>query len=306
MTDAEKFLNALASNLLEQERLILIAFRGDPDDAPTHAWRPRPWKPGNEIPFSAKNNAYSTVASFGKVADGGFRRRKDSFKAGHALLIDDVRTKVPFDVVKGVKPTAIIETSPGNEQWWYMLGDPERDYDKFDQVIRAFIRDRLLGNDPGQAGVTRVGRLPSHVNAKAKYGGSFLTRLIEFEPTRRFTIDELVKKFKLSLEGRRMPPPSVDRSIAKARIDMFYNAQKFLQRRGMFKRKLPDPSGWQEMHCPWRDGHTGAADTGAAIREPAPESQWYGAFRCHHGSCAARGWKELTDWIADLAAEEVA
>ncbi len=156
------------------------------------------------------------------------------------------------------------------------------------------------------AGVTRVGRLPGYTNAKAAYGGNFVTKLIDLDTTRLFEIDELVKQFKLSLEGRRMPPPSVDRDKATDRINMFYRARSFLARRKMFKRREPDPSGWQEVHCPWRDGHTAAADTGAAIREPHLENQFYGAFRCHHGSCAARGWKELTDWIADLAAEEVA
>ncbi len=122
------FLDCLAHALRPDERFILCAFRGDPNEAPSNAWRPRPWKPGTDIPFSARNNAYVTVASFGKVADGGFRRRRDSFKAGHALMVDDVGTKVNIDIVKHVKPTAIVETSPGNEQWWYMLKEPERDF----------------------------------------------------------------------------------------------------------------------------------------------------------------------------------
>lgn len=299
------FLDCLSHALREDERLILCAFRGDPNEAVQNAWRPRPWRPGVEIPFTSRNNAYVTVASFGRAADGSFRRRKDVFKAGHALMVDDVISKIDPAIVRHVPPTAIVETSPNTQQWWYALEEPERDADHFDSVIRAFIRNKLLGNDPGMSGITRVGRLPGFTNGKPQHNG-FITQLLELEPERRFTIDELVSKFKLELLGRRMPPPSIDRDAAKKRIDMFYNAQAFLQRRKMFKRRQPDPSGWREMHCPWKDEHTNSADTGAAIREPHAENQHYGAFRCHHGHCLARGWNELTEWIADLAAEGLA
>lgn len=305
MTDAEKFLSVLARNLATEERLIMCAFRGDPNEAEPSSWRPRPWAPGNPIKFSERNNAYVGVASFGRVADGSYRRRKDAFKAGRALLIDDVGTKVDRPIVAGLQPTAIVETSPGNEQWWYALSSPVPDQDKFDQVIRAFIRSRLLGNDPGQSGVTRVGRLPGYRNGKVQYNG-FITKLINLEPKRLFTIPQLVKHFKLELMGRRMPPGAVDRSIAVERVEAFYVHHKFLSRRKMLKRKAPDPSGWQEMHCPFIENHTGGADTGAAIREPSIENQYWGAFRCHHGHCLSKGWKDLTDWISDRAAEELA
>ena len=72
-----------------------------------------------------------------------------------------------------------------------------------------------------------------------------------------------------------------------------------------FKRPEPDPSGWIEMRCPWVDEHTAGADTGAAIREPAEENGYYGAFRCHHGHCADRGWADLTDLIAGANWDEL-
>ena len=74
---------------------------------------------------------------------------------------------------------------------------------------------------------------------------------------------------------------------------------------GMVKRDEFDPSGWMEVRCPWVADHTNAADTGAAIRKPADDNGWYGAFRCHHGHCADRGWRELTEWLAARAEEEL-
>jgi hypothetical protein len=73
----------------------------------------------------------------------------------------------------------------------------------------------------------------------------------------------------------------------------------------MLKREEPDLSGWIEMRCPWVEDHSGGTDTGAAIREPAPENEYYGAFRCHHGHCLSKGWADLTDWINEEAVEEL-
>lgn len=305
MSDAEKVLNALAHGMPDDERLVLCGFTGDPNEAPTNAWRPRPWRSGVEIPFGTKHNAYVTMASFGRAPDSGFRRRKDTFKAGRCFLIDDVGTKVDPVLVSAVTPTFIIETSPANFQWWLLLKQPERDPDKFDAFIRAFIDGKLLGADPGMSGITRVGRLPGFTNGKPQNKG-FITKLTHSAPSQRFTLDALLKKFELKLQGVRSPPKFIPNDVSRTRIKMFVNVEKFLARRNMFKRNTSDPSGWREMHCPWKDEHTNAADTGAAIREPRHENQFYGAFRCHHGSHIDKHWKDLTDWIADMAAEELA
>lgn len=219
-------------------------------------------------------------------------------------MVDDVLTKVHIDVVKNTPPSAIIETSPGNQQWWFFLDKPERDQLRFDAVIRAFISSKLLGADPGMAGVTRVGRLPGFTNGKPKHKG-FVTRVVDWNPKRRFSVNDLLKEFNLELAGRAVPPRKPPADIAKDRVRAFFAVQRFLENRSMFKRSNQDLSGWREMHCPWVEDHTNAADTGAAIREPAADNQWFGAFKCHHGSHADKHWKDLTDWVADRAEEEL-
>lgn len=301
---AENFLKTLAGNLAEDERLILCGFKGDPNEAPTNAWRPRPWQPGTEMPFGSRFNGYVTVASFGRAPDSGFRRRRDTFKAGLALMIDDVGTKVDPATVNVIEPTFIIETSPANYQWWLLLKEPERDPEKFDAFIRAFIAGRLLGADPGMSGITRVGRLPGFTNGKPQHDG-FITRITHSAPKKRFTLPSLLKTFNLKLEGTRGPAKFIPNDVAKARIKLFCTVETFLSRRKMFKRGSYDPSGWREIHCPWKDEHTNSADTGAAIREPRAENQYYGAFRCHHGSHVDKHWQDLTDWMAEIATEEV-
>lgn len=310
---------ALAGDLPEDERLIMCGFEGDPENAGPAAWRPRPWRPGREIVLNETANGYVTVGSFRRAGDGSFRRRTETFASGLALMVDDVGTKVPmekmmrhdgFGPVPIVAPSAIVETSPGNYQWWYFLRTPERDMARFDGVIRAFISGKLLGADPGMSGVTRVGRIPGFTNGKAKWRTDdsprgWVVKTTALAPDVRYTTGELLEAFDLKINGQRVIREQLHSSEAIERNRMFATAFKFLDGRGMLKKAEPDPSGWTEMRCPWVDGHTNGADTGAAVREPAAENDYYGAFRCHHGHCADRGWAELTEWINDLATEEL-
>ena len=311
MTDqATEFMNALAADLPEQERMILCGFYGDPHTAGPSAWKPRPWRPGRDIEMPRRWNGYVTVASFGRAGDGSFRRRTETFAAGRALMVDDVgevgasSAKIDRATLAGMPPSARIRTSPNNEQWWYFLETPERDLARFDGVIRAFISGKLLGADPGMSGVTRVGRLPGFTNAKKAYGGDFRTELLELSE-RRYSVDDLLNGFNLQINGRRIIKEKLPTEEAIERNRAFMSVYKWLGQRGMLKRAEPDPSGWIPITCPWVHNHTGGVDNGAAIREPAPENDFYGAARCHHGHCADKGWAELTDWINEQSIEEL-
>ena len=91
-------MNALAADLPAAERLITCGFVGDPNSVGPSAWRPRPWAPDRELIFSPQANAYVTVASFGRAADGSYRRRNECFAAGRAFMVDDVGTKVSPEI----------------------------------------------------------------------------------------------------------------------------------------------------------------------------------------------------------------
>jgi len=301
----QTFLDALAGpSMPEDQRMIVCGFDGDPNNPPPYAWRPRPWRPGSEVALPTSANLYVTVGSFGRAADGRFRRRTETFSAGRALMVDDVGTKVTPDDT-WPQPSAIIETSPGNAQWWYFLSEPERDLRRFDGVIRAFISAKLLGVDPGMSGVTRVGRVPGYVNGKPKHNG-WVVRTQELRPELRYSVQELLDGFGLHLEIPRQRDVSATLVGVEERIRAFYIVLRVLQMHRMLKREEPNLSGWIEMHCPWVQHHTDRADTGAAMRIPAEENGFYGGFKCHHAHCGDRRFRDLTEWIAELAAEELA
>lgn len=298
---SDEFLNALAgAHLQEDERLILCGFPGDPNTAGVHAWKPKPWRPGREIVINDRDNGYVTVGAFKRAGDGSFRRRTDCFSAGLAFMIDDIGTKITHEMMAGAPaPSAIVETSEGNFQWWYFL-HPERDVSVFDNLIYTFIKDKLKGlPDPGMAGVTRVGRIPGFRNCKPT-ANNWLVTARELTPGLRYKTNVLMDKFGLKPGSRKVFNASKLRSEqAEVNVANFRIAVNWLNTNHFLKNKNKDASGWREIQCPWIDNHTNRADNGAAIREPAPENDYYGAFRCHHGGCIDKGWSELTDYIAD-------
>ncbi len=306
MSEAKEFLAAMVPTLPTDQRLILCGFAGDPNSAPPDAWQPKPWQPTDGLHISKNWNAYATVASYYKAQDGTWRRQKRLFAAGQALMVDDVGTGATAKIdpaTIALPPSAKIETSPGNFQWWYFLDKPEADAVRFDALIRAFISGKLLGVDPGMAGITRVGRLPGYVNGKKRYNG-FVTNLAELTD-RNYSIDELVSAFGLELKGRNVPMPRLATEESIQRNRAFVDIYKFLQSRAMLKRPQPDLGGWTEMNCPWVEFHTASIDNGAAICEPSEQNGWGGAFRCHHGYCLNKAWRDLTEWVNDLAADEL-
>ena len=73
----------------------------------------------------------------------------------------------------GFEPTVVVETSPGNFQYTYVLDKPvEADGSEPTQVLAA-LRDFLKHNgwgDPGCFDATRYIRVPGGINGKASTG----------------------------------------------------------------------------------------------------------------------------------------
>ena len=284
--------------------IIYNQFRGDPaEDA---NFKPRLLTNLNQLDPQA--NIYWTVAAMRQNDKGEWRRRKDNFAGGLLLMIDDLGSgpgaKFPLDMISVLAPTALIETSPDNFQAIYMFDTLVEDQREFNALIDAFVRKQFLGNDTGMTGVTRVYRPPAGINGKPKYGGRFQVRLANFEPQRRYSVNDLCRYYELVL-AKRAPKkgflPLAD-AVVKDRVETFQRVYKELYRCGMIKGKA-DESGWIEMSCPWSDRHTGGVDNGAAIKLPDVSNSYHGAYKCHHGGCAGKEWRMLTDFIAEGDAE---
>ena len=311
---ALKFLNCLAGEAAcwpHTERLILQTLPDDPGAAADGAWRPKPWRPGEDLPVSPeRTNGYVAISSFTRAPDNTWRRQKALFARGLMIMIDDVGTKVARERAAQLAPTWRVLTSPGNEQWIYLLkGDVGR-RELMDSILDGLVTQALApqdAKDPGMKGVTRVARIPGFINGKAQYGGAFRVRWLqgpagfgeeELEGV-AYTLLELRDAFGLKATQYRPQDRSATGLSAEelaARARAFNMTLAMAKRLGLLDRGVRNAGGWQKVRCPWEYEHSQSKD-GADIRAPATENDFHGAFKCFHGHCDGRGWREFTEHI---------
>jgi len=296
----KEFLGEMYRYAPENSMVMACTFRGDPNADIPGKWRARPIVDIDNLDDGA--NVYLSVSAMGRNERGEYRRRKENYAAGLLLMIDDVGTgagsKFSLSALDPALPTALIETSPGNCQAVYMFNGPVVDSERFNALINGFIARQFLGKDTGMAGINRVFRPPYGTNGKPKYN-HWAVRCEGWHPEARYSLDELAEAFTIVLTDymptRRKPLATAGMAVG---MRAFVQVRQSLRAAGMLKASEPDVSGWQNIVCPWTAEHTGSVDNGAAIREPAEENGWVGAFRCHHGCCLGRGWRELTEVLA--------
>jgi len=315
--DNTEFLSkGLYCNLPSEANGILCSVASDPNKAEPGEWRPRRWRYGMPCRLPHAANNYAAISSFRNASDGTARRHTELFVAAHALMVDDLVEKVDFDmIVKAAMPSAIMRTSPKSYQGWYFLDEPFYNAAMMRSAIAQFITKRLLGSDPGMAGINRVGRIIG-TNTKQKYGpGGFATHFVWFEPDCRYSMRQLCRAFGLIYSEidpriaelrRRQRNVISNEAVLDHRVEDFNVIVEWAEGHGLFKARGFNAGGWREISCPWRDLHSDRADTGAAIASPSEENGYYGGFQCHHGHCIDRTWSDFSEWVANAAFEEVA
>jgi len=235
------------------------------------------------------NNNYVNCSTFHPGDDGNPKARKENFAAYHALMLDDVGTKVSDERLGEIEPTWRLETSPGNYQIGIALSEPLTDSASATELQQAILEAGLC--DPGAGGLTRWSRLPNGINGKAKHvdaaGSPFRCRLVVWNPEKRHTPEELVAKLNLKLapskkpllhRGRALPiQPDPETVLLPKPLENPVIAA--LNDRGLYKTPLG--SGKHDITCPWVNEHTDGVDNGTAYFEP-DQSFPTGGFRCHH------------------------
>lgn len=312
------FVQLLQSMVPPDARMILCQFPGDPDEVDDSVkWRPKVW---NVDLIQPNWNIYLCVSAMGRGGiDGKWRRTKDCYQGGLCFMIDDIGTKLPMSLLDMLPATTVVESSQPTAarpthslQAIYAFDRLVEDAAKHDALISNFIAAHCPdGIDTGMAGINRVFRPPFGINGKAAYkdenGKPCRVRMRSFDPTARYSLEQIAEAFGITL----VPPKPKYKSNRKPgdrddRIQYFNAVILQLRKLGMLKHsgdRTFNRAGWAQIHCPWRDGHTKNADTGASIRWPDPDNDFNGAFRCHHGHCEGRTWRDLTDILNDLNAE---
>lgn len=281
-----QFIAALFARCPQDASPAVCSKPGDPDGG---GWLAQP---AGDIAAQCPptHNNYINCSSFALGADGGVAAKKAAVAAYHALVLDDVGTKVSHERLGAVEPSWKLETSNANFQVGFILAEPVTDKQRIEALHKAVVAAGLC--DPGATGVARWVRLPEGINGKPRHGVAgfpFRCRLHIWNPSTLYRVDELATLLGLKLRPLSPPlpvpartprPPTIclgtDVYLASAHENPVLTR---LREKGLHKRDKGQ--GTHDITCPWVSEHTDALDDGAAYFEPTPQYP-IGGFRCHH------------------------
>ena len=293
-----KFIEALYQGRAEGSYGWETSFTAPPDSSDPNErpfWGGRPVYEYSTLVDRQYSNTFCCVSTFVSGPDVKPGRRKTLFSGMHALMIDDIGTKVRLDDIP-VKFSALIETSPNNYQGWLFFRSPIFDRAQAELLVERWIAKGFAkdAKDPGMSGVTRYARLPIGINNKLAYESPFKHVLHEWNPDTRYSLDELAEIFGLDLTPA---PPRIDVPPPEVNAVDSEDVLEKLKGIGLYKGMRGD--GWHDITCPWVSEHTGEIDNGAGYATPSKENEFKGGFRCHHGHCSGRNLRNLLQFIED-------
>ncbi len=287
--------------------LNIAGFKGDPHDTKRSAWSGHGYKPDDGRDsywgsfLSPEKNLYVCVSSFStdQARPHQFiKRRKENFHALHAVMIDDIGTKVADNLIV-LPPTALVETSPKNYQAWYFLDTPVTDIDRADWLIKRMVAEGLAAeSDPGMLGVSRYGRLPLGRNGKKKYPGDFQVNLVSADYSLRYSVEQIEAAYHLSPvpQSDHKVRPELPAGTVAAMPEAVY-ALDVLDFYGLILGGNRKGAEWIQLTCPWAASHSGGDGEGAAYAIPSKANGFCGGFQCHHGHCIDKTISDLHKWV---------
>ena len=288
------FLRAVFHTIPDGAQPWGTSFTQPPDKAPPGVWKGGPF---NKRSLTGKSNytrgdanVFFSLSSYKSGADGQASRSKDCFAAAHGVVCDDMgggaSAKIPYEKI--VLPGSyVLETSPDNHHVGYIFDKPVTDADLFNRVVDALVHQGLASeNDPGMKGVTRYVRLPVGTNNKTKYEPPHRHVLKEWNPERRYSLEEITDAYRLDLA-----PPTPKRNFTPIKIDIADDpyVKVFADLGLILTGELRGANGnMLDILCPFHEEHTDRVDEGAAYFVSS-------GFKCFHGHCVDRTFKDVKE-----------
>lgn len=289
----DEFLTAIFGKTFTSAYPLVCKKTGDPD---LGGWLPSKWPCNTNAP---NLNWYTLPSLYQPDETARFRAKKEFAVSVHAVMVDDVGTKVPVERFTSCPPSWSVETSPGNCQYGYILNNPITDLDVADKLKEKLI-DAGLCDSGATGGTARWMRLPVAINGRPKYGNpSPKCRLVQWLPELKYSVEDLYAA--LGLQKGQVAPSNNSATKAfngpSGQTQLSGDATSVieaLQTKGLYKSALG--SGKHDITCPWLNGHTDATDNGTAYFEP---NQKYptGGFKCHHSHGSLFHIRDLKEFL---------
>ncbi len=257
-------------------------------------WRAKKYL--NNLP-TIEGGFYFAPTLIKKDEEGKIRRKQSNFVSMHAIVLDDVGTKCEKPELP---PTAIIESSKGNYQYFYKLDKPILDEREANNIVQQLIKNGYLKPDSSGANTVRWVRLPAGINNKIdKDSGelnTFEVKLIECDESISYSVEELYESFKVDTTQKIVTPTLPNEN--ELGIDHLLT---YLESKEMVRGE--SGNGFISITCPWIEEHSDQEGLGTAIKPLFVRSGEIGedkrAFKCHHDHCSERSIKELIHWAIE-------
>jgi hypothetical protein len=194
------------------------------------------------------------------------------------MMLDDIGTK---SKTPPLAPTAIVETSPGNFQYWYAYSD-QPTVEQHCAALSAIARAGYT--DPGATNAVRNCRLPGSVNQKPGRE-AFECREVEFSKV-EYTLEEICAALGVT------PDEESSRANHLRLTDTGSDdVLAWLNEQGLVTSRV-NSDGWCGVVCPNHAEHT----NGDIQARYMPQSR---AFCCYHGHCEHLDSNYFCDWVAE-------
>ena len=195
------------------------------------------------------------------------------------MMLDDIGTK---SKEPPLKPTAIVETSPGNYQWWYAYSEQPT----VEEHCAALTAIAAAGyTDPGATNAVRNCRLPGSVNVKPGRD-AFVCREVEFNNV-EYTLAEICA----ALEVTPAEVGNAQRITFRVKDTGNDNVLAWLSENSLVTSNV-NQEGWCGVVCPNHEGHTDGQIE--ARYRPMDRS-----FCCYHAHCEHLDSRFFCDWVAE-------
>lgn len=246
---------------------------------------------------STDSQYYFCTMSVHPDEEGKIRRQDKNFEALHVIVLDDVGTKAqPNSVI----PSYVIESSPGNFQWGYILEHPITDYVEANRIMRSIALNGKL-SDKATNSCNRVVRLPLGINGKEGDKKLHKVRLVTYEPDRRFDPYKLLVEWDVSLDDARRLPSHIKTELADGvsseealDTDVLYN---WLVQEGRVYSSI-SPSGFVKVDCPRASEHSVMSYAGYSPLGYGdnPGRRVFKCFHSHESGGGAPDTAEYLEW----------
>jgi hypothetical protein len=196
------------------------------------------------------------------------------------MMLDDIGTK---SKIPPLEPTAIVETSPGNYQYWYAYSDQPT----VEEHCAALTAIAEAGyTDPGATNAVRNCRLPGSVNVKPGRE-AFVCREVEFNPKNEYTLSQICEAL-----GVTPAETGTARAITfRVKDTGNDNVLAWLDENSLVTSGV-NAEGWCGVVCPNHEGHT----DGQIEARYKPQDR---SFCCYHAHCEHLDSKFFCDWVSE-------